>query len=343
MRVNKQLPQLAESETVAELPKACSDELAAVEFIEKKRWGDTPCCMHCGSIAVYKMLGKDGERNKRYLWRCHDCKKQFTVRLGTVFEESRLPLRHWCYAFWAACSSKKGVSALQIKRQCQISYKSALFLMHRIRHAMTSEVKMKFSGIVECDETYIGGKPRPKSKFQLAKGGRPKTRHCGRGTPKTPVFAVVERGGRIHRRVVPDVSGATLKGAIRELVDRRSRIMTDEWNSYRGLAAEFPSHERVSHKEHEYARGDAHTNTAESSFAILKRGIIGVYHNVSKKHLPRYLAEFDFRWNTRFSNDGERTVAAIRASEGKRLMYRQPVNPPKPEPKRGEQLPPFEG
>src|SRR5580704_15249566 len=155
--------QLAKSATIAEIPLACSNELAAVEFLEKQRWGNTPACVKCGSVEVYKMAdAKTGERNKRFLWRCRDCKEQYTVRIGTVYEESRIELRHWCYAFWRACTSKKGVSALEIKRHCQISYKSALFLMNRIRFAKApDEYRPQLTGIVECDEMYIGPrKPR---------------------------------------------------------------------------------------------------------------------------------------------------------------------------------------
>ena len=153
---------LSKSETIGKIPLTCSDELTAVEFLEAQRWGDTPSCIHCGSIRVYKMIdAATGERNKRFLWRCHDCKKQFTVRLGTVYEESRIPLKVWCYAFWRAATSKKGVAALEISRQCQISYKSALFLMNRIRFAIAPDIDdPKLSGIVEVDETYVGGKPR---------------------------------------------------------------------------------------------------------------------------------------------------------------------------------------
>src|SRR5271156_1986945 len=158
----RNLHNLTKSEVIAEIPLACSDETAAVEFFEFQRWGDTPCCVKCGSVTVYQMKdAKTGERNKRYLWRCRDCKEQYTVRIGTVYEESRIPLRHWCYAFWRASTSKKGVSALEIKRHCQISYMSALFLMHRIRFALTSDGGEKLTGIVEADETYVGGKPRP--------------------------------------------------------------------------------------------------------------------------------------------------------------------------------------
>ncbi|HVM59262.1 MAG TPA: IS1595 family transposase [Verrucomicrobiae bacterium] len=316
---NTKAPQLETSQTIREIPLACANEIAAVEFLEAQRWNGCPCCVHCGSQNVYKMVDdKTGERNKRFLWRCRDCKEQYTVRIGTVYEESRIPLRHWCYAFWRASTSKKGVSALEIKRHCQISYKSALFLMHRIRYALTPDRKprKKLECIVEADETYVGGKPRP--------GTGP--HKAGRGTSKTPVFAMVERGGNIQRRVVANVSGRTLKAALRECVDKEAKVITDDFASYSGVGKMFRGrHDVVCHSRGEYVlRGNPHinTNTVESSFAILKRGITGIFHAVSKRHLHRYVGEFDFRWNTRRLNDGDRTIAAIRSAEGKRLMYR---------------------
>jgi len=314
---NEERTELAKSEMIAVMPVACSNEDAAVELFEALRWGDKPTCVHCGGASVYKMTdAATGKRNKRYLWRCHGCGKQYTVRIGTVYEESRLDLRHWCYAFWRASTSKKGVAALEIMRHCQISYKSALFLMNRIRFAMAPENPAidKLKGTVECDETYVGGKPRP---------GDGKIHKRGRATSKTPVFAAVERQGRIRRQVVADVSGKTLKGATRELVDAQARLMTDDYHSYRGIGKEYAGgHHTVAHSTGEYVRGDIHTNTAESSFAILKRGIMGIYHNVSKEYLHRYLWQFDFVWNNRKMNDGERTIAAMKAAEGKRLRYR---------------------
>ena len=303
---------LTKSEIIRAIPLACSDELAAVEFFEKQRWGDTPYCVSCGSVNVYKMVdAKTGDRNKRYLWRCRDCKQQYTVRIGTVYEESRIPLRHWAYAFWRACTSKKGVSALELSRQCEISYKSALFLMNRIRFAMAPDFASapKLLGTVEVDETYVGGKPRFK--------GISKT---GRGTNKTPVFAAVQRQGQIRRRVVADVTSKTLRAAV---IDPRSRIISDDYSAYSGTSARFyGGHQVVKHGSGEYVRGDVYTNTAESSFAIIKRGIVGIYHNVSKEHLDRYITQFDFLWNHRKLNDGERTVLAIKQAEGKRLMYK---------------------
>lgn len=305
-----------ESEVLQELPLACQDETAAVEFLEKQRWGDESYCPHCGSVGnTYQMTdAKTGTRNKRYLWRYRDCKKQFTVRIGTVFEDSRIPLRHWCYAFWAACASKKGVSALQISRQCSVSYKSALFMMHRIRFAMTEPAPAKLTGTVEADETYVG------ARRQRGMVGR-------NYQARTPVFGVVQRDGDVRAKVIPDVTGKTLRGALQEYVDlERSRLMTDEWRAYRKVGREFGGgHETVNHRAKEYSRGDVYTNTAESFFALIKRGIYGTFHAVSKKHLHRYVSEFEFRWNTRKLDDGERLAQAIQQSQGKRLMYREPI------------------
>jgi transposase-like protein len=314
----KDLHHLSKSTVIEQIPLVCSNELAAVEFLEKQRWRSDPCCVHCGSLDVYKMTdAKTGERNKRFLWRCHDCKEQYTVRIGTVYEESRIELRHWCYAFWRAATSKKGVAALEIQRHCQISYKSALFLMNRIRFAMApDDEEPKLNGTVECDETYVGArKPRYKG-----------TSKRGRGTSKIPVFAAVERQGKIRRRVIANVTGATLKGAIRDMVDKNARIITDEHYGYVGIGAEYAGgHSTVCHSAKEYVRDDVYTNTAESSFALVKRGIMGIYHNVSSKYLHRYLWQFDFVWNHRQLNDGERTILAVQAAEGKRLIYKAPL------------------
>jgi transposase-like protein len=308
---------MEQSEVVDEMPAVCGDETLAVEFFERMMWNGTPRCAHCHSTSVYQMMdAKTGGRSKRFLWRCHACHKQFTVRIGTVLEESRIPLRHWAYAFWRQATSKKGVAALEIRRHCQITYRAALFLLHRIRYAMTPEngPSRKLSGIVECDETYVGGKPRPGTGYHAP----------GRGTSKIPVFGMVERGGNIHRRVVADVSGKTLKGAINECVATSATIMTDEWPAYNGVGKGFAGgHYVVNHGRKEYVLGTASTNTAESSFAILKRGIMGIYHSVSKKHLHRYVNEFDFRWNTRKVCDGDRITAAVQGAAGKRLTYKE--------------------
>ena len=185
------------------LPLACSDEKAAVVFIEQMRWGDHPACPHCGDTSVYQMKdSKTGERQANFRWRCNGCKAQFTVRIGTVFEDSRIPLRHWCFAFWRASTSKKGVSALEIKRQTGLSYKSSLFLLHRIRFAMAPSSPGPLTGTIEADETYVGGKPRYKS---MGRG------RAGIKTKKVPVLALLERGGRVRPKHLTNVNGKTLR------------------------------------------------------------------------------------------------------------------------------------
>lgn len=310
----------SKSKVVRELPLACSDELAAVEFMERQRWGDKPACPHCASLEVYKMTdAASGERSKRFLWRCRRCRQQFTVRIGTILEDSRIPLRHWCFAFWSACSSKKGVSAKQIQRETGLSYKSALFLMHRIRFAMTPDptTPEKLSGVVEADETWVGGRPRHRVSGNQ---GHYRDRLAA-------VMAMVERGGSVRAMPIERVDSRTLQRALLEHVDlTRSTLMTDEHTAYPAVGARFAGgHESVKHSAREYVRGRAHTNTVEGFFSLLKRGIYGTFHSVSKKHLHRYVSEFAFKYNTRRLDDGERTVRAIKGAEGKRLRYRAPA------------------
>jgi len=301
---------------IKEIPMACADEKAAVEFMEKQRWGGEAACPRCGDTDVYQMMSKDGsERQANFRWNCRGCKKQFTVRIGTVFEDSRIELRHWCYAFWRASTSKKGVSALEIHRHTGVSYKSALFLLIRIRFAMEDSAPTPLSGDVEVDETYVGGKPRYKGQSKR-----------GRGTNKQAVVALVERGGSVKTKPVANVTGKTLKSVIRDDVQTDSRIITDENPAYNGIGKEYAGgHHTVCHSAKEYVRGDVHSNTVEGFFSSVKRGLNGIYHSVSKEHLHRYMAEFEFRYNNRDLEDGERTIAAIKAAEGKRLLYTNPV------------------
>lgn len=314
------------SEIVGAIPMACADEDAAYEFMEKQRWEDSPCCPNCGDTDVYKMTGRDGKREKNRRWRCRGCGKLYSVRTGTVMEESRIPVRHWCFAFWAACSSKKGVSALQIKRQTGLSYKSALFMMHRIRWAMAPTGKgPKLTGKVQVDETFVGGKPRNSIPFRTSLR---KPKNYPRQKPKQPVIAALcPESGQVRARVIPDVTSATLKAAVNELVDKSATLHTDERMQYRTIGREYAGHEAIRHKNKQYVRADGMTtNTVESFFALLKRGIIGTFHNVSRKHLQRYCDEFEFRYNHRKVDDGARTLAAIQGAVGKRLRYREPAS-----------------
>jgi transposase-like protein len=290
----------------------------ARETIESILWPSGPVCPHCGGVENLTRL--HGKAHRPGAFQCNNCREQFTVTIGTILEDSHIPLRKWLMAFALLCSAKKGISALQLQRELELgSYRTAWHMAHRIRHAMSREpLAGLLLGTVEVDETYVGGKPRPEA-------GAPKSKR-GRGTKKTPVMVLVERKGRVRASKIDRVDGATLKAAIRENVDRSSRIMTDEWASYHGIGLEFAGgHEIVTHSAGEYARGDAHTNTAESYFSLLKRGVVGSFHHISKEHLDRYCDEFSFRWNYRSTTDAERTEVAIRQTKGKRLSYKQPV------------------
>jgi transposase-like protein len=318
-----------------------SEEEARKTF-ERIRWPNGVTCPHCGSLEAVELQWKQdkwrpeselksGKRrpHREGLYKCQGCDGQFSSTMNTILEDSHLPIRTWLMAFAILCSAKKGVSALQLQRQLEIgSYRTAWHLCHRIRHAMKQEpLKGLLAGTVEVDETYVGGKPRKRNKRPGALDpASERPQRTGRGTKKVAVVALVERGGRVRAKPVERVDAAHLQGAIREHVDRSSRLMTDEWKSYVGIGKEFAGgHERVNHSKGEYARGDASTNEVEAYFALLKRGVMDSFHHVSKKHLGRYCDEFSFRWNNRKISDAERTVHAIELSEGCRLMYRDPV------------------
>ncbi len=315
---------LSQSEIVEQLPRACADEAEAVLFLEAQRWGNAPCCPECGSTDVYIMKDrKTGKRNKRFLWKCREkeCGKMYTVRTNTIYAESLIPLHKWCRALWETATAKNGCSALEMSRRLQITYRAALFLMHRIRHGMATphDDQPKMTGTVEADEVFIGPR-RPRHRGTAA---NPINKR-GRGTTKQPVVAVLQRGGDVRTRIVPVITGENLRSMLMDNVDPSARIMTDSEPKYRGCNAYFASHDAVDHSKQEYARGDATTNSVESFFARVRRGLTGVYHAVSREHLHRYLDHFEFSHNTRHMNDGERTLELIRRTEGKRLMYRSP-------------------
>jgi len=314
MARNKNKSEQQRSQRGQDLQDLTEDQ--AREHLEALLWPDgQPVCRHCGSVDAYRMQGKSCRPG---LCRCRDCKKQFTVTVGTIFEGSHIPLRKWVRAFHLMCSSKKGISALQLQRNLGLgSYKTAWHMAHRIRCAMQcGNLAGKLSGVVESDEAFIGGKPR--------KGKR---RADAPWSTKVPVQTLVERGGRKRTVVMTSVTARNLKANLDALADKQSVLMTDENNAYKVVGKEFAGgHKTVEHGRHEYAKPDgSHINTAESSHALIKRGVYGTFHHVSPEHLQRYLDEFDFRWDHRQSTDTERTNKAIAQAKGKRLMYREPA------------------
>lgn len=309
-----QNPALKKSPIIDALAKASADETAARTFLEQWRWGDKPVCPHCGHGDTYRMGGEIAKQ--RGLHRCHGCKRQFTVRVGTIFEDSALPLAKWCRAIWEATKAKNGVSALELARTLQITHKSALFMLNRLRWAMAQGPDTPpLKGDVECDETYIGGRPRA---GEVSKRGR--------GTKKQPVAACVQRGGCVRTRVIPRVNAENVHAMVRDSVCESARLHTDKEGSYRGLGFVFRGgHHTVDHGAGEYVRGDVTTNTVEGFFSRVKRSLHGTYHAVSKEHLHRYMSQFEFAHNTRKLTDGDRAALLLKRAEGKRLTYREVV------------------
>jgi transposase-like protein len=298
-----------------------TDEEAAREWLEARIWANGRICPHCGAVDQSTLM--QGKTTRPGLYQCNACREPFTVTVGTLYERSHIPLNKWLAATHLLMASKEGMSAKQIQRMLGVTYKTAWFMMHRIRESLTDAAPQALGGqnkVVEADETYVGGKEANKHKAKRQKGMQ-----GGKG--KAPVLSLVERGGKVHSRHVADVTGATLRKAIVTQADRASYLMTDEAPAYTKIGEEFAGHGTVNHSAEEYVRAYFwHTNTVEGYFSILKRGVYGVYHHVSEKHLHRYLAEFDFRYNEREAldvDDAERTEKAIKGIVGKRLTYRR--------------------
>lgn len=298
------------------------DDNAAREYLETLRWPDGPVCPHCGSVGNATKLA--GKSTRPGVHKCKGCRKPFSVTIGTLFERSHIPLSKWLMGFYLMASSKKGMSAHQLHRTLDITYKSAWFMEHRIREAMRDGSSGPLGGggkIVEADETYYGTK---KDKATKTTAGRPFT-GGGRGIAnKRVVVSLVERGGKVKSFHVERADKETVSGIVMNNVERETKLFTDESRLYRGADGHVMEHHTVHHASGEYARGPVHTNTIEGYFSIFKRGMSGVYQHCDEKHLHRYLAEFDFRYNNRDITDGERAVVALKGIEGRRLTYQQP-------------------
>jgi transposase-like protein len=287
------------------------DEKAAYAYVEAWLWPTGPVCPHCGNCDQSRIRTLAGKSTRPGLRNCKECRKQFTVKIGTIFEDSHVPMTHWLQAIYLMCTSKKGISTRQLQRMLGGSMKTAWFIGHRIRLAMAPAADAGQIGgegkTVEADETY------------LAKS--PKTRKSGplHAKPAVAVLSLVERGGDIRSIYIDDKN---VRAALADHLDDRSRLVTDGSNVYVGQSEK---HESVDHSKYEWARGDVHTNTLEGFFSIFKRGLVGVYQHMDNKHLDRYLAEFDFRMNTRAKlgiDDAQRTGIAVAGARGKRLQYK---------------------
>jgi transposase-like protein len=293
---------------------AFTNDNKAREALEAIRWPDGPFCPHCGNSDQDKIAKGQGSAHRPGLFYCAECNGQFTVTVGTVMERSKIPLSKWLLAMHLMGASKKGVSALQLQRMLGVTYKSAWFLCHRIREAMAPKKRGPIGGhgrTVESDETVIGGKAKNR-----AYAKKPPKKHS--------VLTLVDRDGDSHSFHVANVKARTLREAMVRAVDRKSHLVTDELLSYESIGREFAGHTTVNHSADEYVRlgGFAHVNTAEARFSLMKRAVFGTHHSISEAHLSRYLAEWDFKWNTRKTTDGERAALIAKGIEGKRLTYR---------------------
>ena len=294
----------------------------AREALEAVRWPNGPFCPHCGNVEQSKIAKVEGKKHSHRagLYYCNECKGQFTVTVGTVFERSKVPLTKWWLATHLMSASMKGISAHQLHRMLGVTYKTAWFMCHRIREAMKDANPSPMGGsgsVIEADETYFADKDIVTKRTKRGKSGL---------SSKRAVFSLVERGGNVRSFHIEKANVETVREIIFENVSRQSHLNTDESKLYVSTGTEFASHGTVTHSKKEYVRGDIHTNTVEGVFSIFKRGMIGVYQHCGEAHLHRYLAEFDFRYNNRTAmkvSDRERTENAMKGIEGKRLTYRR--------------------
>lgn len=291
------------------------DENAAYEYVEAYLWPTGPVCPHCGNCDQARIRKLAGKSTRPGLRKCNECRKQFTVKMGSIFEDSHVPMTHWLQAIYLMCSSKKGISTRQLQRMLGGSMKTAWFMGHRIRHAMAPGSTSPLGGLgktVEADETYLSKSPKTRKPVGLPLNAK----------PAPMVFSLVERGGNIRSMYLDH---RNVRSALNKHLHDDSRLVTDGSNTYKFVMPTKAQHESVDHSKFKWARGDVHTNTLEGFFSIFKCGMVGVYQHMDQKHLDRYLAEFDFRQNTRVKlgiNDMQRTRIAIEGFAGKRLTYK---------------------
>ncbi len=298
----------------AQMLEKLADETVCREFLEHLRWGKEPVCPHCGcQNKEHYQLKQKGEF--KGLYKCKDCRERFTVKVGTMFHGSPISLRKWFIAIYIFSSHKKGISSLQLHRDLGVTQKTAWFMLQRIRNTFATTPEEKLTGVTQVDETFVGGKNKNRHADKKVKESQ------GRSVKdKTPVFGLVNKG-KVNTKVVPDTKSKTLKPIITEMVEEGSIVVSDEWLAYKGLSNSY-QHEVLKHKERQYVNNSFHTNSIEGFWSLLKRGIFGIYHSTSPKHLSKYCDEFSYRYNTREFTDGERFALSLVNSE-RRLTYKQ--------------------
>ena len=298
-------------QTLMEAINFFSDDLFCVQFVASRRWKDGKAvCPRCKSTNNTFM-------EKRKVWQCKnkECKKQFSVKVGTIFEDSPIKLTKWLTAMWLIVNAKNGISSYELHRAIGVTQKTAWFMLHRIRLAMETGSIEKLSGDVEADETFIGGLSKNMHKWKREQKIK------GRGSVgKTAVMGIIERKGKVTAKIINDLTKETLQGEVKANVELGSNLYTDEWQSYQGLTEDY-IHEVVNHSLKEYVRGNVHTNSIENFWTLLKRSLKGTYVSVEPFHLGRYVAEQVFRFNERKKNDKERFLGVLKAVSGKRLTY----------------------
>jgi transposase-like protein len=311
----------ADDLNLVSLAKEYSNEKKARKLFEAMRWpGGKPVCPHCGFEETYKLTSKPDSKTKLRagVYSCAACRKPFTATVGTVFENSHVPVSKILMAIFILCSSKKSVSALQLSRMLKTTYRTAWFLAHRIRFAMATDLQTAkpLANTVEADETFFPDRNAKKS-FMMNR--------------QTTLAVIVERGGEARTRVIPSVTAKNVGKFLYDCVSKDATVNTDEHVAYKKPLRDFNRHDRVNHSRFEYARHNpdgtvSHVNTCESFNSLIKRGVFGAWHCISPEHLPKYASEFEYRWNTRKQTDGKRMANFVPMIQGKRLMYHRPKN-----------------
>jgi transposase-like protein len=312
--MKKQTKDIRDFDSLFDLLDYFDTETKCIDHLAQLRWNGEVECPYCGHNHIYKLNVKGREKR----WKCSKCKQQFSVRIGTIFEESKIPLRKWFIAIYLISSHKKGISSHQLARDLKITQKTSWFLLHRIRESF-KPAEEKFSSSVEVDETYIGGLEKNKHKSKKVENTQ------GRSTKtKTPILGIFERNGKVYAIPVSDTKSTTLLPIMLNKVEKGSIVYTDEWKSYKMLSKNF-SHSIVNHSVDEFVRGNVHTNNIESFWALLKRGLTDIYHHTSDEHLFRYINEFTYRFNNRELSEGSKFDICLANTKG-RLDYKRLIN-----------------